>query len=145
MSDMGKTILTKVWSTIEKNRFTVIVPVLGFCIWVIAGIACTPIVESPLHKGVMVTAAELNRDYKVWQKEQAVILEKFDIAANDIELQVQQWNKLEAALMQLATGKVTDWGGLVTILTGSGLIGLFADNIRKNGVIGGLKRNNSVT
>jgi len=35
--------------------------------------------------------------------------------------------------------------GLLQLIFGTGLIGFFADNVRKNGVIAGLKRNKTPT
>ena len=137
--------LSKVWSVVEKNRFSFIVPVIGFLLWVIAGFSCTPQTASPIRPTVMLNADELVTEFETWQASNVLIAKKFELAGADIQRQTEEWNKIQAALMQIATGSVTDFGGLVTILTGSGLIGLLADNIRKNGVIGGLKRNKTVT
>jgi len=133
--------MSKLWDLVEKNRWTVIAPLAGAVLWVFTGIACTPTTESPVHPGVQVTAERLELDYHQWLADCNTTAKRFDFAARDIERQVQQWGQAESALMQLASGSVANWGGLLQLLMGSGIIGLFADNIRKNGVIGGLKRN----
>jgi len=135
----------KVWSVVEKNRWTVLVPMLGAVMWIMAGICCTPETKSPTRPTVMVNAAELQQDYQQWVSDCNLTAKRFEYAATDIKQQQEKWTAAENALMQVSTGNVTSWTGLLGLLSGSGLIGLFADNIRKNGVIGGLKRNNTPT
>lgn len=130
----------KIWSWIEKNRFTVILPIIGGLLWIVA-IGCTPITVSPFTPGKQVTASELEQEYLIWQKENEITIAKFEAAGKDLEQQRQDQAKVLDVVTTLASGSVADWPGLVQLLLGSGLVGLFADNIRKNGVIGGLKRN----
>jgi len=132
---------SKIYSLIEKNRWTVIVSVIGLLLWIYAGISCVPVTQSPIRPSVKVTAIELQQDYEIWQANNALTIKKFDWAVSDIEQQKEQWAKTESALMSIASSCVTSWSGLISILMSSGIVGLFADNIRKNGVIGGLKRN----
>jgi len=134
--------LGSVWSVIEKNRWTVIVPALGFVLWIVAGFSCMPATESPTRLGVQVNAAELKMDYETWVSKNELTAKKFEWAAADIERQKEQWGKVQETLMSIASGSVTSWSGLLSIIMPSGMIGFFADNIRKNGVIAGLKRNN---
>jgi len=133
--------LDKIWSVIEKNRWTVIIPIIAVIVWLAAGISCTPITKSPARPTVMVNAIELQQDYELWLADCNAMSKKFEWAAKDIQRQAEQWSKIEATIMQVASGNVANWSGLVSLLMGSGIIGLFADNIRKNGVIGGLKIN----
>lgn len=136
---------SKIWSVVEKNRWIVIAPLAGLILWLYAGLACVPETASPLRPAIKVNAAELQQDFQTWQADCELMSKRFEWAIADIKLQEEQWTKAENAIMQIATGGVTTWTGLLSILTGSGLVGLFADNIRKNGVIGGLKRNKSPT
>lgn len=134
-------ILSKVWSLIEKNRYTVIVPMLGIMLWLYASIGCTPTTESPTRLGVQVNAVTLQQDFETWQAEKTLEAKKFEWAAADIEKQKQDLDNVSKELLNLASGSVTSWSGLLQILVSSGLVGFFADNLRKNGVIAGLKRN----
>jgi len=131
----------KLWSVLEKNRWTVIAPLAGIMLWLFAGICCTPETKSPTRPTVLVNAVELQRDFEEWQANNTLTAKKFEWAISDIKQQEERWSAIENGIMTVASGGVTSWSGLLSILTGSGIVGLFADNIRKNGVIGGLKRN----
>jgi len=132
-------LLKKIWSVIEKNRWTVIVPICGFILWFVAGVSCTPSTKSPIRQGVYVNAVELQQDYETWQAECELMTNRFNVAVADIEKQEADWGKIETMLMTLASGGVTTWPALLQLLVGSGLVGTMADNARKNGVIAGLK------
>jgi len=123
---------TKIWKWIEHNRFTVVIPLIVLIFWIIA-VGCTPETKSPVT-GKLVTAAELQLDFDT-------VMASFELAKVDLERQAEMQTKFTEALMKLASGNVADWPGLAQMLIGGGLLGFFADNIRKNGVIGGLKRN----
>jgi hypothetical protein len=131
----------QIWDWITKNRWTVIVPAVAVALWVFASLSCVPTTPSPTRPGVLVSAEELQLDFQVWLNDCNSVARRFEFGRADIARQVEQWSELEAALMTLASGNVTTWAGLLQLLLGSGVVGLFADNIRKNGVIGGLKRN----
>jgi 5-bromo-4-chloroindolyl phosphate hydrolysis protein len=133
--------LTGIWSYIEKNRWTVICPLVAVIVWLIVGVSCTATTPSPTRPNVEVDARQLEQDFETWQAEVTLTAKRFEYAREDLERQQQQLNALQEALMQLASGSVTSWSGLLQILFTGGFVGLFADNIRKNGVIGGLKRN----
>ena len=134
-----KEFLTKVWSYIEKNRWTMICLAIGIGLWLTAA-SCTPVVQSPTT-GQQVNAVELANDLDVYMMEHQIILKKFDAAEADIQAQIAQMEKIKEVIMTLASGNVADVSGLVTLLLGSGAVGVVADNFRKNGVIAGLKRN----
>ena len=40
--------LSRIWEWIEHNRFTVVLPLIGIILWVIA-IGCTPQTQSPVR------------------------------------------------------------------------------------------------
>lgn len=128
----------KIWSWTEKNRFTVLCPIIGAVIWFVA-VGCTPITQSPVTPGKDVTAIELEQEFLIWQKENEITVAKFEAAGKDLERQAENQKKFFEVITVLASGSVADWPGLVNLLLGSGMIGLVGDNIRKNGVIGGLK------
>ena len=133
-------VLTKVWSGIEKNRWTTIVPFVGVVLWLIISMSCVPTTKSPIGSGVKVNASELKRDYQTWLADNELKSKMFEFAAEDIKTQQEKWNKFTSVLMQVASGNVTSFQGLLNIFLGSGLLGVGADNVRKNGVIAGLKR-----
>ena len=136
---MDKTFLNKLWNWLEHNRFTVICPTIAIVIWVTA-IGCTPETQSPIEPDRMVNARQLAIDYEQWQAEQKVIEAKFEAAGKDIAEQIEANEKFSQFLLTLASGSVADWGGLVQLILAGGFLGVAGDNIRKNGVIGGLKR-----
>jgi len=125
---------TKIWNWIEHNRFSVIVPVMAIVLWIVA-VGCTPQTLSPLS-GKMVTAAELQVDFNT-------AMARFELASADLERQAEMQAKFNELLLVLASGSVADWPGLLQMIIGGGLIGFMADNVRKNGVIGGLKKSKS--
>ena len=133
--------LTKIWSIIEKNRWTTIAPAIGVIVWLVMSFSCVPKTESPIRAGVKVNAKGLTQDFETWKANNELIAKKFQWAGEDIQEQQERWNKVTGVLMKVATGNVTNFQGLLNIVLGSGLLGLGADNVRKNGVIAGLKRN----
>lgn len=133
-------VLTKIWSVIEKNRWTSILPVVGLILWIVVSVSCVPTTESPLGQGIKVNAAELERDYETWKIGIEQTAKRFEFAAVDIEKQQEQWSKITGLLMQVASGGVTNYTGLLNVVLASGLLGVSGDNLRKNGVIAGLKR-----
>lgn len=133
--------LNKVWDVIEKNRWTTLIPTAGVILWLFVSFSCVPKTDSPVGGGVKVDAKGLQQQYETWIANNEITAKKFQWAAEDIEEQQAKWNKLTAVLMTVASGKVTSWQGLLNILLGSGVLGIGVDNVRKNGVIAGLKRN----
>ena len=136
---MTKGFLNKIWNWLEHNRFTVICPAVGIVIWV-TDIGCTPETKSPIEPDRMVDARELAVDYQIWQAEQKIIEAKFEAAGEHIAEQIEVNEKFSQFLLTLASGSVADWGGLLQLILAGGFLGIVGDNIRKNGVIGGLKR-----
>lgn len=137
------TTLKNLWSVIEKNRFSVILPFFGLIFWAYVGISCTPVTQSPLNPNIKIDAKQLQQEYDLVVIERQKQDKAYEFAADDIKTQEENWSKVQDSLIQIASGSVTSWSGLVQILVSSGLVGFFADNLRKNGVIAGLKRNKS--
>jgi len=129
----------KVWSWIEKNRWTVIAPLVGLAVWA-AATGCTPTAVSPIS-GDEVTPDELQTDYDIYMHQHEIMLRKFKAAEDDIQKQIEDMEKLKEVLLALASGSVADWPGLLQLLVSGGALGVVLDNVRKNGVIAGLKRN----
>lgn len=133
-------VLTKIWSGIEKNRWTAIVPTIGIILWIILTVSCTITTTSPTMSGVKVNTAELQLAYENWVLECEQTAKRFEYAVKDIEKQQEQWSKITKMLITVASGGVTNYTGLLNVVFASGLLGVGADNVRKNGVIAGLKR-----
>jgi hypothetical protein len=130
----------KLYDWIEHNRWTVIAPIVGLALWFAAG-SCSPTTTSPIQPGQQITSQDLERDFRLWQKEQEAMVVKFDFAREDLARQREALNQLEQGIVKVASGDVRDLPGMVSLILGGGFIGTLLDNIRKNGVIGGLKRN----
>lgn len=130
----------KLWKWIDHNRFVVIGPLIGLSIWAYA-LSCTPLTESPLNPSRFVNEQQLVVDLKTWQAQQEVMIIKFETAGQDIEQQKENNKKVEAMVLDLASGGIPDMASLVKLMFGGGGLGALADNIRKRGLIAGLKRN----
>lgn len=132
--------MRKLWEWIEYNRFVVIVPIMASIVWIVA-VGCTPTVISPFDPGIEVTATELARDYDIWLKQNEATLIAFEAAGKDLERQREAQAEFLRMISTLASGGVADLPGLIQLLAGGSLIGAVGDNIRKRGLIAGLKRN----
>jgi len=130
----------KIYDFIDYNRFLVIAPTVMLIAWLFA-VGCTPTAISPIDPTSQVSAEELQTEFAVWQKGQEITMLKFDAARLDIEKQKQAWTEFQQLLVQLASGNVADVPGLIQLLAGGTLLGAVSDNIRKRGLIAGLKRN----
>lgn len=125
---------------IDHNRFIVIFPVVAFLIWGYAA-SCTPRTPSPIDPGRQVDERGLGIEYKRWEVEQVIVAAKFEAAGEDLQEQRDNLAKIQKTIMTIATGNVADVPGLLRLLLGGGGIGAVLDNIRKRGLIAGLKRN----
>jgi len=130
----------KIWQWIEYNRFIVIGPVLAVIIWFTA-ISCAPEVVSPINESKIVDASGLELEYMTWQNQVELTTAKFEAAGKDLEKQKTDQEKLLQIITTLASGSVATWPGLLQLLIGGGGLGAITDNIRKRGVIAGLKKN----
>jgi hypothetical protein len=131
--------LKQILDFIDHNRFTVVCPIVAAALWITAA-GCTPLTQCPMDQTRMVDARQLHVEYQAWLAEQKVMEARFEAAGQDLADQAQANEKITQTLVSMASGSVADWGGLVQLLVGGGLLGVIGDNIRKNGVIGGLKR-----
>ncbi len=134
--------MSKIWKWIEYNRFLVVAPICATLIWLIA-VGCTATVRSPTTPGVQVNAPQLEVEFQIWQKAQEAMLIRFEAAGEDLKRQEEAQAKFLQLVMGLASGGVADLPGLLQLLLGGGLLGAVGDNIRKRGLIAGLKRNGS--
>jgi hypothetical protein len=132
--------IQKIWNVIEHHRYTVVCPVIAVVIWVFA-VECIPMTVSPMDGTNQVNARQLDIEYQSWIAQQKIIEAKFEAAGQDLAEQAEANEAFKQTLLTLASGSVADWSGLVQLLIGGGFLGVLGDNIRKNGVIGGLKRN----
>lgn len=132
--------MQKIMKWLNHNRFVVIFPVVSIMLWAYA-LGCTPRTMSPLIPGRMVNVSQLDLDFRTWQSQQEIMAARFEAAGIDLKHQEEQNEKLKTTLMSMASGGVPDVPGLLKLLIGGGGLGAIVDNIRKGGVIGGLKRN----
>ena len=130
----------RVYKWIDYNRFVVIGPVLGLAIWFYA-LSCTPQTVSPIDPTRLVTESELVIDFKVWQSSQDITSARFEAAGQDLQKQKENNAKLQTMILNLASGSVADMPGLIKLILAGGGIGALGDNIRKRGLIAGLKKN----
>lgn len=132
--------MNKTMKWIDHNRFVIIFPVLSILIWSYA-LGCTPTTMSPLAPGRMVNVAQLDIDFMTWQAQQEIMAARFEAAGIDLVQQKAGNEKIKEMIFSLASGGVPDVPGLLKLVIGGGGLGAILDNIRKGGVIGGLKRN----
>ena len=130
----------KIFKWIDHNRFIVIGPIIGLLLWGLA-IGCQPQVDSPINPGKLVNERDLQIEFKEWQGQVDLIGVKFEAAGQDIEKQKQDQLKIQEFLLQVASGGIADLPGLLKLMIGGGAFGAIADNVRKRGVLAGLKRN----
>jgi len=132
--------MQKVVKWMNHNRYVLIFPVVGIMLWAYA-LGCTPTTMSPLFPGRMVNVNQLDIDFMTWQSQQEIMAAKFEAAGLDLEQQKAGNEKIKEMIFSLASGGIPDAPGLLKLLIGGGGLGAILDNIRKGGVIGGLKRN----
>ena len=132
--------MQKVVKWMNHNRYVLIFPVVGIMLWAYA-LGCTPTTMSPLFPGRMVNVNQLDIDFMTWQSQQEIMAAKFEAAGLDLEQQKAGNEKIKEMIFSLASGGIPDTPGLLKIIIGGGGLGAILDNIRKGGVIGGLKRN----
>jgi hypothetical protein len=130
--------LNQIWKFIEYNRWFVAAMVLTFVL-TFGGFYCTPITQSPIDAARMVDERQLAIDYKQWQAEQTVVGAKFESAGEDLKEQAARNTQIETMISSLATGQLPDVPGFLKLLLGAGGLGAVYDNIRKRGLISGLK------
>jgi len=133
--------MQKVWKWIDHNRFIITGPIIAIMIWAYA-LGCTALTTSPLDIGRMVNKSQLEIDFKTWQAQQEITAAKFEAAGQDLAMQEERNAKLKETILGLASGGIPDMPGLIKLLVAGGGLGAITDNIRKRGLISGLKINN---
>jgi len=131
---------SKIRKWIDHNKFFVVGAIASVVFFFVAA-SCTPTTQSPVDPAVMVNAPELESEFLTWQKQQEITLARFDLARVDIEAQEKAWNEIQQAIVTIASGGIADLPGFLQLLFGLGGVGAITDNIRKRGLIAGLKRN----
>lgn len=136
--------LKRIWTWIEYNRFTVITLVLsGFLS--IAAYTCTPLTSSPIEPIRLVDDTGLKLDLKEWQQKNELILLKFENAGADLQAQKERQAQVIDLITKLATGDIPDIPSALKLFILGGGLGAIVDNIRKRGLIAGLKKNGNKT
>jgi len=130
----------KITKWIDRNRFIVIFPIISILIWITAA-SCTPVVSDPIEPSRQVDAVQLQNSFEVWQAEQLVVAKRYELAGKDLQRQAENNAKIENFIIELAAGGTTNIPALIQLLIGGGALGAITDNIRKRGLIAGLKRN----
>ena len=133
---------TKIKKFISYNRFLVIGPIVAALLWFYAS-SCTPETRDPTAPDRFVNAIELQKSFETWQADQAAIGKLYEIAGEDLKQQEENNLKIQELILGIATGGVADMPGLMKLLIGGGALGAIGDNVRKRGLIQGLKRNRS--
>jgi len=132
--------MNAVWKWIDHNRFIVIGPIVAVLVWFYA-VGCTPMVRSPLDPVKMVDERDLALDLRTWQARNEIMIARFEAAGEELAEQKANNKKIEETILKLASGSVADLPGLIKLLITGGGLGAIGDNIRKRGLIAGLKRN----
>jgi len=119
--------ITKTTNGLSATIFTTIAAlIIG-----IVGLSCQPETRSVTNPERMINARDLNIEYQVWVAEQQVYQRKFELAADDLEVQAKQLTAVGEAIQELAAGGVPTIPGLLQLLLGAGFAGLLIDNVRK--------------
>lgn len=129
-----------VWRWVDHNRWTVIGPIAGMIIFIVA-MGCEPVVESPYTPGKFVNDRGLQIEFKTWQNQTELIALQFESAGQDLTEQKERLAGLKNIIIEIASGGISDMPTLLKLLIEGGAIGLMLDAVRKGGVISGLKRN----
>jgi len=130
--------LEKIWQFIEYNRWFVAGIILSLLL-TFGGIYCVPVTPSPLQPAKMVDEKGLALDFKTWQMQCQVIQDQFTNAGEDLQAQAARNSQIETMIVDLASGRIPSIPSFLQILLASGGLGAVYDNIRKRGLITGLK------
>lgn len=131
-------IFSAVWSFVEKNRFLLVCIFLSMFIF-FYGSCMEPVTSSVLNPEKSVTAKQLELEYVQWLHDVNEQSMKFNFASDDIAAKKASLDKLYNCISQLAQGNVGGFEEGMLFLIGGGGLGAIVDNIRKRGVISGLK------
>jgi hypothetical protein len=130
--------LEKIWQFIEYNRWFVAGVILALAV-TLGGIYCVPVTPSPLQPAKMVDEKGLALEFKTWQMQCQVMQDQFTAAGEDLQAQAARNGQIETMIVDLASGRIPDIPSFLQVLLASGGLGAVYDNIRKRGLISGLK------
>jgi hypothetical protein len=130
--------LDKIWKFIEYNRWFVAGVILSLML-TFGGIYCVPITPSPLQPAKMVDEKGLALEFKTWQMQCQVMQDQFTSAGEDLKAQTERNGQIETMIVDLASGRMPDIPAFLQVLLAAGGLGAAYDNIRKRGLISGLK------
>jgi hypothetical protein len=130
--------LEKIWQFIEYNRWFVIGVILSI-ILTFGGFYCVPVTPSPLQPAKMVDEKGLALEFKTWQMQCQVIQDQFTNAGEDLQAQAARNTQIASMIVDLSSGRLPDIPSFLQVLLASGGLGAVYDNIRKRGLITGLK------
>jgi len=121
---------------ISYNRGLVAGLILGLIMAVIL-ISCVAETASPLDPQKIVDANGLALEFSIWQAQNTITAKKFEFAMDDIKQQTENQAQIEKAIITVAQNPTNAW----QLFADGTLLGVLFDNIRKRGLIAGLKRN----
>jgi len=130
--------LDAIWKFVEYNRWFVAGVILSLLL-TLGGIYCVPLTSSPLQPAKMVDEKGLALEFKTWQMQCQVMQDQFTAAGEDLQAQEVRNGQIETMIVDLASGRMPSIPSFLQILLASGGLGAVYDNIRKRGLISGLK------
>jgi hypothetical protein len=130
--------LDKIWKLIEYNRWFVAGVILALAV-TLGGVYCVPLTPSPIEQARLVDEKGLSLDFKTWQMQCSIMQDKFTAAGEDLQAQAARNSQIQTMIVDLASGRIPDVPAFLQLLLASGGIGAVYDNIRKRGLISGLK------
>jgi hypothetical protein len=130
--------LEKIWTFMNYNRWLVAGVILALAV-TLGGIYCVPLTPSPLREEKLVDEKGLQLEFKTWQMQSQIIQDKFTNAGEDLQAQAARNSQIQAMIVDLASGRMPDVPAFLQVLLASGGLGAVYDNIRKRGLISGLK------
>lgn len=130
--------LEKIWQFVDYNRWFVAGVILALVV-TLGGIYCVPLTSSPLQPAKMVDEKGLALDFKTWTMQCQVMQDQFANAVEDLKAQSERNGVISSMIVDLASGRIPDLPSVLQLLLGAGGLGAVYDNIRKRGLISGLK------
>jgi hypothetical protein len=130
--------LDKIWKFLEYNKWFVLGVILALAV-TLGGIYCVPLTPSPIEQARRVDEKGLSLDFKTWQMQCQVMQDRFTAAGEDLQAQAAMNGQIQSMIIDLASGRVPNVPAFLQLLLASGGMGAVYDNIRKRGLISGLK------
>lgn len=120
--------------TITKTTNGLTATIVCLCLSLVIGVisfSCMPETVSPVNPEHKLNARELEHAYQIWQAEQQVQQRRFELAAEDLDAQVEQLTAFGELIQTLGAGGVPNVPGLIQLVLGAGVVGLITDNVRR--------------